>query len=398
MIFSLLIISLFLITSCNKEEEPAGDPFFTIEGNPTGLSVDKNSKTQSYIVRSNRPWQIIEKSDAEWVRPFPDEGADDGIFKIIVDANQTFDSRTVNYAFIVDGKEQPVLFRVDQEGNVPYITLPAAVTIPAAGGDVQINVTSNVTWSYSLSDNSWLTEKTVTATAITLTATENTSIDPRNVILTATAVDFPAVTAQVTLAQSPGTVVLEDNFNWLAYGSAIFYTTTGETRYDVWTQAEKDRGWVSTVNTTTGSGSTPLCYARQGFVKLGKTGYGGDLISPVLSKITGSQNLRVTFKAIPYMTAAGTKDDNFLMVSVIGPGTVSQTQFVIDNWPVYPADGVEAYCINMWKDPAATRSFTITGATSATQIKFLGYDYYLVGVGAGKNRIFLDDIKVEIIP
>ncbi|MCK7536499.1 MAG: hypothetical protein MZV63_38735 [Marinilabiliales bacterium] len=48
------------------------------------------------------------------------------------------------------------------------------------------------------------------------------------------------------------------------------------------------------------------CYARQGSVKLGKTGYGGDLISPALSKLVGTVNVRVTFKAIPYMTAAGT--------------------------------------------------------------------------------------------
>jgi hypothetical protein len=99
------------------------------------------------------------------------------------------------------------------------------------------------------------------------------------------------------------------------------------------------------------------------------------------------------------MTAAGAMDDNILNISVIGPGTISQSQFIIDNWPVYPADpgAVLDYCIGMWSAPVATRTFTITGATSATQIKFLGYDYYLVGVGAGKNRIFLDDIKVEIV-
>ena len=98
--------------------------------------------------------------------------------------------------------------------------------------------------------------------------------------MTLTANDFPAVSQTVSLVQSPGTVVLEENFNWLVYGSAVFYTTTGETRIDAWTQEQKDRGWTSTVNTVTGSGTTPLCYARQGFVKLGKTSYGGDIISP----------------------------------------------------------------------------------------------------------------------
>jgi hypothetical protein len=342
---------------------------------------------------------IVEKENADWVKVFPDKGEADGIFKIIVSANQTFNTRTANYAFVVDGEEQPVLFRVDQAGNVPYITLPASVTVPAAGGVFSVDVVSNVAWSYSLSSDTWLDEQSVTTQKITFLAEENTSIDPREVTLTLTAVDYPAVVSTVVLTQSPGTVVLEEDFSWLAYGSAVFYTTTGETRIDNWTQAQKDIGWTSTVNTTSGSGSTPLLYARQGFVKVGKTGYGGDLISPALSKIVGTVNLKVTFKAIPYMTATGIMDDNILNISVIGPGTVSQNQFIIDNWPVYPADAgaVTDYCIGMWSAPAATRTFTITGATAETQIKFLGYDYYLVGVGAGKNRIFLDDIKVEIV-
>jgi len=93
-----------------------------------------------------------------------------------------------------------------------------------------------------------------------------------------------------------------------------------------------------------------------------------------------------------------TKQD-ILKVSVIGPGTVSQEQFVIDNWPVYPVENAEAYCIGMWSAPEATRTFTITGATSETQIKFLGGDYDLrpTVVTINKNRIFLDDIKVEIV-
>ncbi len=394
----LFLITAFIFTSCEEKIVPA-DPFFSIEGSPTGLTVTKAAKTESYVVRSNRSWEVVEKENADWVKVFPEKGEADGIFKIIVSANETFNIRTANYAFVVDGEEQPVLFRVDQAGNVPYITLPASVTVPAAGGEFSVDVVSNVAWSYSLSSDTWLGEQSVTTQKITFVAEENTSVDPREVTLTLTAVDFPAVVSTVVLTQSPGTVVLEEDFSWLAYGSAVFYTTGGETRIDNWTQEQKDIGWTSTINTTPGSGTTPLLYARQGFVKLGKTGYGGDLISPALSKIVGTVNLQVTFKAIPYMTATGTMDDNILNVSVIGPGTVSQGQFIIDNWPVYPADAgaVLDYCIGMWSAPAATRTFTITGATAETQIKFLGYDYYLVGVGAGKNRIFLDDIKVEIV-
>jgi len=270
----LFLITAFIFTSCEEKIVPA-DPFFSIEGNPTGLTVTKAAKTESYVVRSNRSWEIVEKENADWVKVFPDKGEADGIFKIIVSANETFNTRTANYAFVVDGEEQPVLFRVDQEGNVPYITLPASVTVPAVGGVFSVDVVSNVAWSYSLSSDTWLDEQSVTTQKITFLAEENTSIDPREVTLTITAVDFPSVVSTVVLTQSPGTVVLEEDFSWLAYGSAVFYTTTGETRIDNWTQAQKDIGWTSTTNTTTGSGSTPLLYARQGFVKLGKTGYGG---------------------------------------------------------------------------------------------------------------------------
>ena len=160
---------------------------------------------------------------------------------------------------------------------------------------------------------------------------------------------------------------------------------------DVWTDAEKAKGWTSTPNP--GSSNQPLVYARTGFIKLGKTGYGGDIITPKLSALTAPTNLLVKFKAVPYMTAAGTKDDNILRISVDGPGTVSISEFTIDNWPNYASDPT---CTTIWEENATERSFTITGATAETQIKFLGGGFALVGVGAGKNRIFLDDIKVLI--
>ena len=170
MILSLMIISMFLMLSCDKEPEK-GPPYFTIEGDPTGLSVNSAGKTESYVVRSNRPWQIVAKEGAEWARPFPDEGEDDGIFKIIVGENPTFYPRTMNFAFVVDGTEQPVLFRVDQEGNIPYIIIPAEQSIPAAGGEFVVNVNANVDWTYSLSGTAWLDEVSVTSSQITLSAT-----------------------------------------------------------------------------------------------------------------------------------------------------------------------------------------------------------------------------------
>ena len=263
--------------------------------------------------------------------------------------------------------------------------------VPSAQSEVTINVQSNVNWSYSIEDGNWLTEVDSSESEIKLIADRNFG-EEREAKLTVSSVQYPDLDKVITITQSPGNVILEENFDWLNYGSTIFYTTTGETRMDSWTTDEMDRGWNSTENVA--SGNQKVVYARTGFLKLGKTGYGGDLISPALTSLEESRNLRVTFKAVPYKTKGGTEDDNILNVSVVGPGTISVNSLTIDNWPDYDSD---PECISIWEDESSNYEFIIIGATAETRIKFLGGDYDLVGVGKGKNRIFLDDIKVKII-
>src|SRR5690606_27899948 len=98
--------------------------------------------------------------------------------------------------------------------------------------------------------------------------------------------------------QVEGDVVLREDFSWLTYGNEVFNVTTGETRIGSWNAAELAKGWTSTVNTTEGGGSYASIYARPGFIKLGRTNYGGDLVSPKLSNVQRTKNLVVTFKAV----------------------------------------------------------------------------------------------------
>lgn len=113
------------LTACDEDDNVA-EQYFTIEGNSTGLVVDAKgistdlTKAKQYIVRSNSPWQIVERSeDCSWVRIFPMEGDADGIFRVSVYENTGFESRQAEFAFIVDGVEQPILFRVEQEAMQP---------------------------------------------------------------------------------------------------------------------------------------------------------------------------------------------------------------------------------------------------------------------------------------
>jgi hypothetical protein len=391
---ALLMTFTSLLQSCGDDEASA-PVSFNIEDNPSGLTSGAAGKTESYVIRASGSWKIVPKEEGNWVKVFPTEGEDDGIFKITVSANEDFDARVMNFAFVVNGEEQPVLFRVEQEANVPYITLPENVTIPAPGGTFDVAVTSNVAWNYTISDDAWLTEVAKTETNVTLNAAVNPSAK-RSVTMTVTATDFPSLSQTVTLEQLPGTIVLQEDFNWLAYGNAIPYETAGEARFDNWTQPEKDRGWTTTVNTVDGSGTTPLLYARQGFIKLGKTSYGGDLISPKLATIEGTKNLKVTFKAAAYVSAGGTIDSRDLVIEVLGGGTPSVGLIMVENIPNSQTQNDNGVVNDIWADDRAF-TFNITGATADTQIRFVGKAFDLRTATPNRNRIFMDDVKVEII-
>jgi len=390
---ALLLLMLTLVLSCKPEDE--SEPYFYLEGEPTGLSVDMNENTSSFTVRSNRPWQVVAQGTDTWTKAFPNEGEDDGIFSFIIEENDGFTDRTMNFAFIVDGEEQPVLFRIDQEANVPYIVIQngaSNIAVQSAAGEVSVNVVANVDWIYSLDDDSWLEELDVDESSIRFYAAKNAG-EERSAILTLTASDFPEVKEQITLTQSAGYIILEEDFDWLTYGSTVPYEWENAVRYDSWTQEERDRGWLVTPNEYTNN--EPCCYAMTGYVKLGKTNYGGDIISPTLN-IDGTADVKVTFKSAVYISATGTVDDRVLKVFALGAGTPSVSEFTINNVPNSLAEDEAGIVNDIW-DPARAYSFTITGATSETRIKFLGGDYALAGVGQGKNRIFLDDIKVELI-
>src|SRR5690606_16887392 len=114
---------------------------------------------EKYTVRGLGAWKIVKKEEGDWDRIFPEEGDDDGIFEITVRPNTGFQPRVMNLAFVVNGEEQPVLFRIEQEADVPRLTAPEKIVFAETGGDTTLTLETNIpNWEYTLSDDSWLTE------------------------------------------------------------------------------------------------------------------------------------------------------------------------------------------------------------------------------------------------
>lgn len=401
------VLSLASLTACSDDDSVAA--YAAIENTSTAFSGDFNAADYPVTVRSNRPWQVklissapgASVSDTSWVRPFPAEGDKDGIFHLIVKENTGFEARSAKYALVVDGSEYPVAITVDQAAAVPSITVgngKDSVNAPAAGGAITLAVKANVPdWTCSVDEESasWLRLDSIGHDAtVYLTAQKNLDV-ARTGTLHFTSASQPSANHDVHIVQASAGVIIKEDFSWLHYGTDITYNTDGQVRVDYWTDAEKAHGWTSTP--VAESSNQPLLYGCLGFVKLGKTNFAGDLISPALTALEGqTANVTVTFKACGYVSAGGTLDDNDLYVSVIGPGKVSVSKFTIDNYP-NSTKLEHGANYNVWAPAIAERTFTVTGATKDTRIKFMaGQSYSLKGVGKGKNRIFIDDVTVKV--
>jgi hypothetical protein len=417
LLFSISVFFTLLLASCADNNNESA-PYFYIENQPTGMAVDAvgiaQSAYKSYTIRSNRPWTITKESDTSWLHVFADEGEDDGIFDIWVDQNALFTSRTGNLIFRVDGQEQPVMFRVDQKANVVTVSIVNAangVDVPTLGGTVKVPVKANVAWTASLSDNDWAKIDSVNTDTVYLKVNKNTDDVARTCTLTATGSgEYSTYISSTKLTQAAMGLIMNEHFDWMQEGIVDSLYNYPEVNFASWNTGELSHGWTS---------SGVSMYGGRGYLKVGKTNYGGDLISPKLSGIDGTQDVSVSFKSIGYIsagstTSAGAKDDGIVNVVILGGGTISgvsnTTQFTIQgvtytagtfSLSIYPnsknQENGAAY--NPWGQAGAAFSFKIKNATSETQIMFIGgtaLGSSLKGQGQGKNRCYFDDIKVVV--
>lgn len=500
MLFLCMVTGTVFFTDCTKDEDK-GEAYFTIEGDPTSLTVTTAGITQKYVVRSNRHWEVVAQDDSsDWVKPFPAEGDDDGIFKFTVKANSTPYNRTAYFAFVVDGEEQPVLFTVQQEASAPYLvftdtlgndtsnwviagranklrinissnvdytytiadswltvvadssnkclileapdnlddvnarsttisfvsndfqglnqtltikqeSFSPAITVSdinslneldfePAGSEITLAVDCNVDWNYVLASNDWLTVSKATNSSVTLKASANTTGVQRSLAIKFGFDDYNGG-KEVTVIQYAGVDLVTENFDWVksitsgtnSAGSDanVFCYNTGP-RYDTWKAAGIDTSSLSWTTTLLSDGTTSL-YAQNGYIKLGKTTTGADIIFRKIVAIQGTVKLKVSLKATAYVTAAGNQNDvRLLQIFALNAGIPSVSNFDIVNYPEKGTQTDAAAYNVIWDDNRAF-SFTISQATSQTRLRFLAGT--AVGTMSTTNRISLDEIVIS---
>lgn len=403
---ALTLICLLGFSGCKDNDDPVGDPYLTFENIEGTINVSKagitQAKRKAVTVRSNSPWKVSLENpdDSSWLHFFIDEGEDDGIIYYWVDKNSTFDQREGKINLSENGK---VLNSIDivQEADVPNITIKDGsngFTIAPEGSVLKVAIDANITWKATLTpDVDWARITNVTEDSIFVTIDKNEE-DERTVNLSLVGEgEHSGVSTTALITQKDESLIFNDNLSWLQEGEEKPTYETPEIRIDLWNDAEKAAGWSSLSN---------WAYGGRGYVKLGKTNYNGDIISPALSKLKKPTDVKVTFQSMGYVSAGGVKDASVVKVGVIGPGEVNG-----DEVKTISINGTAYRCVKFvntvfpnseknengedydpWAQPGSYHSFTITGATAETKIIFVGGDNW--NKVKGKNRVFLKSVEV----
>lgn len=403
---ALTLICLLGFSGCKDNDDPVGDPYLTFENIEGTINVSKagitQAKRKAVTVRSNSAWKVSLENpdDSSWLHFFIDEGEDDGIIYYWVDKNTTFDQREGKINLSDNGK---VLNSLDivQEADVPNITIKDGsngFTIAPEGSVLKVAIDANITWKATLTpDVDWARITNVTEDSIFVTIDKNEE-DERTVNLSLVGEgEHSGVSTTALITQKDESLIFNDNLSWLQEGEEKPTYETPEIRIDLWNDAEKAAGWSSLSN---------WAYGGRGYIKLGKTNYNGDVISPALSKLKKPTDVKVTFQSMGYVSAGGVKDASVVKVGVIGPGEVNG-----DEVKTISINGATYRCVRFvntvfpnseknengedydpWAQPGSYHSFTITGATAETKIIFVGGDNW--NKVKGKNRVFLKSVEV----
>ena len=403
---ALTLICLLGFSGCKDNDDPVGDPYLTFENIEGTINVSKagitQAKRKAVTVRSNSAWKVALENpdDASWLHFFIDEGEDDGLIYYWVDKNTTFDQREGKITLSDNGK---VLNSLDivQEADVPNITIKDGsngFTIAPEGSVLKVAIDANITWKATLTpDVDWARITNVTEDTIFVTIDKNEE-DERTVNLSLVGEgEHSGVSTTALITQKDESLIFNDNLSWLQEGEEKPTYETPEIRIDLWNDAEKAAGWSSLSN---------WAYGGRGYIKLGKTNYNGDVISPALSKLKKPTDVKVTFQSMGYVSAGGVKDASVVKVGVIGPGEVNgdEVNSISINGTAYRCvkfvntvfpnseknENGEDY--DPWAQPGSYHSFTITGATAETKIIFVGGDNW--NKVKGKNRVYLKSVEV----
>ncbi|MFV0553219.1 MAG: BACON domain-containing protein, partial [Mangrovibacterium sp.] len=403
----------------NGEEQPvlfsiaqeAAMPYFTITDTLGTEMLEWNivgrANQITLMTASNVEKTYAIDADADWLTVV-EETASYLLLEASENPSET-DARTAKIQFTVaDFPELSQTVVVNQASFAPAISLLGVndlneYDLETAGGTIVLPIDCNVEWNYTFADNDWITVQAVSESSITIAVDANTSGVQRSVKLKLGFDDYNGG-EEITFIQYAGVNLVVENFDYTAdivYTSnlaseAIYCYNTGP-RFEFWEEGVATSGAVdynALPWTTPLSNDTYRLYAMNGYVKLGVTNVCTEMTFKKIAELAGlgEVKLKVSFKAVAYVTASGNQNDNRVVkIEARNAGVPSTDVFDINNYAEKGSHTVDTGYNVVWDDDR-TFSFIISKATSETEINFLAGE----ALGTSPtNRICFDDIVIS---
>ena len=131
-----------LLFSCDKTQQVT-----ELSVNEKAANFEAAGGDKSITVTSNADWTV--SCPADWVTVTPKAGSGNGSIKISVTANEAFDVRSTDITVTAGDKTQTI--KVSQLSLSPSLLIdPASAEVPAEGGEVALNITSNAPWTLTI--------------------------------------------------------------------------------------------------------------------------------------------------------------------------------------------------------------------------------------------------------
>ena len=161
---------------------------------------------QTFNIKTDLPWEIA--ADQTWISFDQVSGTGDAVITATATANDGA-MRTANVTVIAGGEDN--IFEVAQKGFTFEIVEPASTELPAAGGEMILNVDTSIAWEPSTDVEGWSVEK-IDASSFKVKAAFNNIFIPKTGKVSIKAAN---ATAEIELSQDvnfnfDGVEVLED--------------------------------------------------------------------------------------------------------------------------------------------------------------------------------------------
>jgi hypothetical protein len=168
----------------------------------------------AFTVAANTAWEYSIATGADWLRETAKTATS---LTLTAEANPQTSPREVAVTFTLPGYDATQTVTVSQAaGFQPALTVtpPPSATIARTGGNLILAIEANADWEYVIpAGATWLTQTGESATALTLTAANNTLWGGRSAVVTVSLTEYPEYTRSYIVCQSGAADMLDVVFN-----------------------------------------------------------------------------------------------------------------------------------------------------------------------------------------